>query len=529
MGRSFDPDGVVVNGHWSVHLGEGRRGNVVLTGQPGPRARSASIDRLTSEHFDLLVIGGGITGAGVALDAVTRGMKVALAERNDFASGTSSKSSKLVHGGLRYLETRDLKLVREAVVERDLLVRLAPHLVTPLPFFWGRWAGASRKAGLGLSIYDSMAGARGIGKHRSVARDEAAALVPGTKRTSEGYLYYDAQTDDARLTLAVLRAARVYGAVVCNYLEVTELLKTNLGLAGAMVIEGQTEAPMRITADQVVNATGVWADQMRAVEDAGAEPQLQPSKGVHVVLPAALLPITTACLLPSIAGGMIFAVPWRSSVLIGTTDDDYNGPLDSPQVREQESRFLLDSLSQSFERDFSLDDTVATYAGLRPLLSTPKHSETRDLSRKHKIMQGPDGMVTVTGGKLTTYRLMAEEVVDRICRIAGREVGCRTASLCISNAFDLEAFLAKVAKMSLPRETGYSLVRSYADLAPELLALAERMDLATPIVEGLPYLKVEALWATEHEMALTEEDILARRTRISTETRRTPDAQILSR
>ncbi|MEO7804191.1 MAG: glycerol-3-phosphate dehydrogenase/oxidase [Actinomycetota bacterium] len=484
---------------------------------------------MNTEHFDLVVIGGGITGAGVALDAVTRGMTVALIERNDFASGTSSKSSKLVHGGLRYLENRDLKLVREAVIERDLLVRLAPYLVTTLPFYWPRWAGASRKAGLGLSIYDSLAGDKGIAKHRSVSADEGAVLLPGASRNSEGYMYYDAQTDDARLTMAVLRAARIYGAVICNYVHADEVLSTTDALTAVLATEKHGDAAMTISTSSVVNATGVWADETRRIEDPSAEIRLQPSKGVHVVLPHHLLPIASACLLPSLTGGLIFAVPWRSSVLVGTTDHDYEGPLDGPLTTEEESRFLLDSLSLSFGQDFCLDDTVSSYAGLRPLLSEGKDTETRDLSRHHKIAAGPQGMLSVTGGKLTTYRLMAEQVVDRLCDQTGRKVGCRTASLCISNTFDVDGFFKRANEMNVSVASCYSLLRSYADVAPEVLTMAQHMDLAAPLVEGLPYLKVEPVWAMEQEMAITQEDVLARRTRVSLETRVRPEIQIFSR
>ena len=487
-------------------------------------ARSRILQKLSEGPFDLLVVGGGITGAGIALDAATRGLSVALIERNDFASGTSSKSSKLVHGGLRYLEHREIGLMREAATERDLLRRVAPHLVTPVEFLWPRWAGANSKAGLGLWIYDVLAGFGGAGRHRRVAADEAGALAPFTRKPSEGYVYFDSQTDDVRLTLAVLQAAESAGAVVCNHISAEGFLEAMGSIAGCHVVDTLTGEPFDIIAGDTVNATGVWADELRTAESGGSDQRIQPSKGIHITIPRSKLPLQAALIMPAIERRLIFAIPWRSSVIVGTTDDEYGGPLDSASVTEDEVQYMVDSVNKNFDSQITANDVAGAYAGLRPLLSDPRWTETRDLSRRHAIFRGPKGLVTVTGGKLTTYRLMAEETVDLITRRRGSYPKCVTGSMRLG-VTDIEplraALISTCHSLGLGPDVALSLTMSFGDRAVDVLELARHdLSLAEPVVDGLPYIKAEIVWAARMEQANTPEDLLARRTRIALEDRR---------
>lgn len=486
----------------------------------GPKSRGEALDRLSSRAFDLLVVGGGISGAGIALDAATRGLSVALIERGDFAQGTSSKSSKLIHGGLRYLEHREFGLMHESASERDLLRRIAPHLVTPIPFFWPRWSGGRGKAGVGLWIYDVLAGFRNVRRHERVDDERASRLVPGAKRTGGGYVYYDSQTDDSRLTLAVLRGARAAGAVVCNHLTGEQFLEVGGRVTGAAARDVPTGARVEIRAGDVVNATGVWADDLRLREAENGERLLRPSKGIHILLPARALPLRAACVIPAPDRGLLFAAPWRSSVIVGTTDTPYEGSLDTPAVSADEVAYMLEALSRSFDREFAPGDVAGSYAGLRPLLDDPARAETRDLSRRHAILRGPKGVVTITGGKLTTYRRMAEEVVDLVCRRQGRVRRCVTASIRLGIT-DVDAVRsavrAEAAALGLPEEVADSLTRSYGDQASAVLSLGREMELLEPVADGLPYLMAEVVWGIREEMAMTVEDVLSRRTRLALE------------
>lgn len=489
-------------------------------GRPALGTREEAIARLSAEHFDLLVIGGGITGAGIALDAATRGLKVALIEKDDFASGTSSRSTKLVHGGLRYLEQRDFGLTYEALHERDLLRRIAPHLVRPIPFLWPRWAGAGPKAGLGLWIYDVMAGIRNIKRHERVNEAGAIEVAPSMRKRTGGYIYHDAQTDDARLTIAVLRAAVRAGAVICNHIKAGDLLEASGRAFGSDASDMISGTAIQIRAGDVVSATGVWADDLRVKEDPSATRLLRPSKGIHLVLPADKLRLSAAVLFPVARGKMAFAIPWRSSVLVGTTDEEYQGLLDAPAVQQHEVDALLGAVTRAFEVDVSPNDLSGAFAGLRPLLQDPKRTTTRDLSRKHAIMRGPKGLVTVTGGKLTTYRKMAEEVVDLVARRQGRYTRCVTKAtrLIAGDVLAIRTAAEGIAvRLELPQGAVDHLVMSYGDDAVRVLEMAREMELTTPLVEGLPYIAAEAAWACSSEMAVTASDLLARRTRLTLE------------
>lgn len=483
-------------------------------------SREHALERLSTTKFDLLVVGGGITGAGIALDASTRGLSVALVDKADFASGTSSKSSKLIHGGLRYLEHREFGLMQEACSERDLLRGIAPHLVTPLPFLWASWAGAGRQAAAGLWVYDVLAAFRNVKRHKRVSAEKAAELLPGTRKSGGGFLFYDSQTDDTRLTLAVLNAATKAGAVVCNHLRAENLLEVSGGVVGAGVRDEVGGGVFEVRAGDVVNATGVWADDLRLVEDPDAERRLRPSKGIHIVLPRSVLPMKVGALIPTKDKRLIFVLPWRSSTVVGTSDTEYTGSLENPSVTSEEVDYMLGALSYSFDQEFRPDQIVGAYAGLRPLLSGSGTEKTKDLSRRHAVFRGPKGMVTITGGKLTTYRSMAEEAVDLLTRRRGRYVRSVTKSirLGITNPETVKRSVKdQTEAMGLSRHVADSLVRSYGDDAPKILKLAEEMELTNPVVDGLPYLEAELVWGIRRELASRVDDLMERRTRLSLE------------
>lgn len=470
-------------------------------------ARSAAVAALRSEPFDVVVVGGGITGAGVALDAASRGYSVALVEKADFASGTSSRSSKLVHGGLRYLQNFDLGLVREALLERQLMVRLAPHLVRPLPFVVPAFDGArpDRLVGVGLNLYDAMARGGGgdgaVERHRVIAGDEVVERLPALagRAPTAGYLFYDCQTDDSRLVLTVLAEAERFGAVCANRLEVTELADDGVWVRDAL---GGERFPVR--AQNVVNATGVWADRLRPEElyDEAEVPRIRPSRGAHVLVDHATLPLHAAAIVPAGSGRAIFALPWLGSTLIGTTDNEYDAvDLDHVRPSDDDVTYLLDATNAFFGTKLERADMAGAYAGVRPLISTGDPRKSVDISRKAEIYETSSGMITITGGKLTTWRRMAKMAVDRLVEREARTAPCRTHAIPLGQAGDGPEHLA----------------RRYGHVASAVLAIAaERPELAEPIVaHGPPDLLAEAVHAARHEQATCVADVLLRRTRVA--------------
>lgn len=621
-------------------------------GAPRPFDRAEALHRLGREAFDVLVVGGGITGAGVALDAAARGLRTALVERADFASGTSSQSSKLVHGGIRYLQQGDVRLVYEALHERQRLLRNAPHLVQPLPFLiplFGRdgvvSAGVSRAYATALWLYDLTGGWRIGRRHRRVGRDEALTHLPTlrTDRLVAGFLYWDAQTDDARLTLAVARTAACdFGAAVANYAEVVGLRRGVDGtVTGATVrLRGPGEdAELEVRATVVVNATGVWADGLRAMDQGPYTRMTRPAKGVHLTVPADRLPADIAAVVPvSHDRRSVFVVPWAdgADTYVGTTDTPWDGDLDAPDCTAEDVAYLLGAVNAATTTTLRPEDVTGTWAGLRPLLdpgtgraasdadrptgagaatadatggADPNAARSRrrgagatsgggagrvlanlvrrrrraaaqrtaDLSRRHRVLTSPSGLITVTGGKLTTYRLMAQDTVDEVVRRLGPAAPpgarhCPTQRLPLRGApgtatvavppWDAPAAGANGTGQPAagqpaagapaagangaqapggrapgpdpagpgPHQAGRgartaatgtaaaeeALAARYGTEAPHLLALADgRPDLLEPLVPGLPYLRLEVLWAARHEMALTVADVLTRRTRAS--------------
>jgi glycerol-3-phosphate dehydrogenase len=497
-------------------------------------ARADAIAALSTEHFDVVVVGGGITGAGVALDAASRGYSVALVEKADFASGTSSRSSKLVHGGLRYLQNFDLGLVREALLERQLMVNLAPHLVRPLPLVVPAFDGArpDRLVGMGLNLYDVMAverlrGRRGRAadaatdwspdRHRTIPGDEVVEQLPALadRAPTSGYLFYDCQTDDVRLVLTVLGEAERFGAVCANGLEVTDLLDEGGRSAGVHVRDALSGERFDVRADNVVNATGVWADRLRPHElhDEAEVPRIRPSRGTHLTLAHDALPLRGGAIVPAGGGRTIFALPWLGSTLVGTTDNDYDtGDLDHIRPSQDDVAYLLDALNGFFATDLGAGDLTGAFAGVRPLISTGDPKKSVDISRKAELYETSSGMITITGGKLTTWRRMAKLAVDRLVEREARDAPCRTHEIPLGQAIEADE-LPRVE--GVPERAYAHLAGRYGYAARDVLAIAaERGELAQPVADGPADLLAEVVFAARREQVRSVGDALLRRTRV---------------
>ena len=474
--------------------------------------RRAALDRLGAEEFDVLVVGAGITGVGCALDAASRGLRTALVDRSDFAAGTSSKSSKLVHGGIRYLQQREFRLVYEALHERQVALRNAPHLVRVLPFLIPILSRdglinrrIARALGSAMWLYDLTGGWRIRKFHERISRDEALAHMPTLRRdnVASAYLYYDARVDDARFTLAIARTAAEHGAVVANYASVVEILKSTDGkVRGARILaDGET---IDIRARAVINATGVWADEVRAMDEGSDPDSIRPAKGIHITVPWDRVRNDIAAVVPVPKDKRsVFVVPWRDTTFIGTTDTEYDGPLDDPQCTPEDVAYLLAALNGAIEEAVTEADVVASWAGLRPLLRSARSERTADLSRRHGVNVSDSGVVTITGGKLT-----AKDTVDQVARLVGTRARCRTKSLPIIGSEGYEA------PPDSPEPSLHDhLAGRYGTEASAVFDLAADPDLGDALVPGLPYLRAEALFAVRHEMARTLDDVLSRRTR----------------
>ena len=484
--------------------------------------RAAALRRLADEPFDVLVVGGGITGAGVALDAVTRGLRTALVERRDLASGTSSKSSKLVHGGLRYLQQGEIRLVYEALAERQRLRHAAPHLVRLLPFLipiMGRDGLVNPKLVRAMNgalwMYDLTGGAR-IGKlHERISADEAHAHFPTLRRErlTSGFLYYDAQTDDARLTMTVARTAADHGASIANWTSVVSFLREGGKVTGARVrtLEGDE---LDIRARVVVNAAGVWSDEVRSLDEGNDPRSIRPAKGVHVAVPWDRIRNDIAAVVPVPRDKRsIFVVPLGGRTYIGTTDTDYDGPLDDPRCTAEDVRYLLDAVNASIEQPLTPDDVLATWAGLRPLVRSASDGRTADLSRRHRVSRSGSGVVTVTGGKLTTYRRMAVDTVDVVMEQLDRRSRSITRRLRLHGAEGYDDLTDDAApRLGVTSEVLHHLANRHGSDARVLAAMISHdPSLGEPLVGGLPHLRAEALHAVRDEMAQTLDDVLTRR------------------
>lgn len=497
--------------------------------------RTENIARMQSEVFDLAVIGGGITGAGIALDARSRGISVALVEKSDFASGTSSRSSKLIHGGLRYLEHLEFSLVREALRERETLSRLAPHLSRRLAFLVPLYKKERRsplgsnklKLRLGLTLYDLLAGRRNVGRHRWLNPDETLKLAPAldAQGLRGAFLYYDCLTDDARLVIEVMKAASAMGAVAANYVAARSIARREDNLSLIEVEDLASGNRIALRARVVVNATGVWADTVARLSDANAPKRLRPSKGIHIVIPSEKLNNRTAVLIPS-AGEQrfLFVIPWLGRTLIGTTDTDYDGDLDDPAATTEETNRVLESAARQFPAaNLSAADCISAFAGLRPLVSS-QGASTAKLSRKEDLFEGESGLITIIGGKLTTYRRMAERTVDIVARKLESNPRMNRRSLTeqielaggrLERDIREEAERAAIA-YGVSVETATHLIETYGGNYRAVLEIASESDeLKSPLTSGLPHIEAEVIYAARAEMIVTVEDFLARRTRIA--------------
>ena len=481
-----------------------------------------------ADPLDVVVIGGGVTGAGVALDAAARGLHTALVERGDFASGTSSKSSKMVHGGLRYLQNGEVRLVYEALRERRRLMRNAPHLVEVLPFLIPIMTRdgvikkkIARALGSAMWMYDLTGGWR-IGRlHRRASAEESAAHFPTchTETLSAGYVYYDAFADDARLTLTIARTASDRGALVINYTPVVGLTHGSDGHVDGVHVRLDNEV-IRLPCRSVVNATGVWADEIRAMADPDNRPQIRPARGVHIAIPWEMIRNDIAVIIPSARDKRsVFLMPWGENAdgtfrhtYIGTTDTDHDGGLDNPQCGGDDIDYLLAAVNAATTSSVSRSDVTGVWSGLRPLVrSTDEQTaKTADLSRRHVVQRGDDGVISINGGKLTTYRAMAEDTMDAV--VAELPDAPRAWRRHVTSRLRL---VGSGGYISAPRGTvDHHLGRRFGSDAPELRALcALDPSLNEPLVEGQPYLRAEAVYAVRHEMAIHLDDVLERRTR----------------
>ncbi|HEX5427330.1 MAG TPA: glycerol-3-phosphate dehydrogenase/oxidase [Pedococcus sp.] len=495
------------------------------------RARERAITRLGSgEELDVLVIGGGVVGAGSALDAVTRGLSTGLVEQRDFASGTSSRSSKLIHGGLRYLEMLDFSLVREALTERGLLLtRLAPHLVRPVPFLYPLTHRVWERAyvGSGIALYDAMAMGSGNGaglpRHRHLTRRQALRLMPSLRPSAltGGVQYFDAQVDDARHTMELARTAAHYGAHVANRVAAVGFLRQGERVTGVRAVDKLTDREFEVSARQLVNATGVWTDDTQAMVGERGQFHVRASKGIHLVVPRDRIHSATGLILRT-PTSVLFLIPWFRHWIIGTTDTDWKLDKAHPAATRADIDYLLDHVNRVLATPLSHEDVEGVYAGLRPLLAGESDS-TSKLSREHVVAHSAPGLVVVAGGKYTTYRVMAKDAVDEAAQaLPGRTPESTTDTVPLLGGVGYHAVwnqretLAESAGLHVARVE--HLLRRYGTLTHELLALmAEQPELREPLPGMEDYLKAEVVYAASHEGALHLTDVLTRRTRISIE------------
>jgi glycerol-3-phosphate dehydrogenase len=464
------------------------------------------LNRHSEKEWDTIVIGGGATGLGIALDAASRGYKTLLLEQSDFAKGTSSRSTKLVHGGVRYLAQGDILLVIEALHERGLILKNAPHLIFNQEFIipvYTRWNAVLYTAG--LKFYDLLAGRLSMGKSHFINRDTTMNRLPllNSKGLKGGVVYHDGQFDDARMTINLLKACVNHGGLALNYFKVTELLKNEKGKINGVIAEEMTSGKnYKLYASLIINATGVFADNIIRMDNPGSKPYIRPSQGVHIVLNNSFLKSNSAIMIPKTDDGrVLFAIPWYDKVVVGTTDT----PLDlinlEPVALDDEINFILQTAQKYFMKPPLREDILCIFAGLRPLAANHERPmATKEISRRHKIILSPSGLLTITGGKWTTYRLMAEETINKAIN-----AGILNRRKCITSKLKLNGLTSGVSSNRL---------HIYGDQSAEIeKIISEKPELGEPIDTRLPYTRAEIIWICRNEMPVTLEDILARRTR----------------
>jgi glycerol-3-phosphate dehydrogenase len=500
---------------------------MATNGRLDARDRAALFSRLAGTQFDVLVIGGGVTGAGAALDAASRGLRVALVEAQDLASGTSSRSSKLIHGGLRYLEQLDFKLVSEALRERDLLIsRLAPHLVKPVSFLYPLHRKVLERpyVGAGLVLYDAMnVTKKRVPFHRHMSAAGAMRLAPALKASSlaGALLYYDAEADDARFTLTVARTAAAHGAVIATRARAVELLRDAAGarVTGARVRDTETGREIAVAARRVIVCAGVWTDQVHELAGVRAGYRVRMSKGVHVVVPYEAIRADTGIILRA-EKSVLFIIPWGQRWIVGTTDTDWSGDRADPEPTAEDIDYILDQANRVLVRPLTRADVIGVYAGLRPLVAADESAPTTKLSREHVIDEPVPGLVSIAGGKFTTYRVMARDVVDAAVGGFDRWVPASvTDQLPLLGAEGLAAATAEAGRLAedydVPKDAVEHLLDRYGTLTEQVLEAAQTDPaLRKPLLDGYPYLGAEVAYAVTHEGALHVADVLTRRLRL---------------
>ena len=490
--------------------------------------RETAIAELGKTEFDILVIGGGINGVGIALDAASRGLKVALVESSDFASGTSSKSSKLIHGGLRYLEQYDFKLVREALNERELMVStLSPHLVKPVSFLYPLQEKLKERTyvGAGMALYDALRGfKRALPWHKHLTQKRISEIAPSLRLdvVTGGYQYFDAQVDDARHTMTIARTAAKYGAVITTRTKCEELIKNGKAVTGAVIKDLESDSLIKVRAKATIMAAGVWTDPLYEKFDIKPGYAVRMSKGAHIVVPGDAIKSETGVIIKTDVS-VLFIIPWGDKWIVGTTDTDYRASREEPLATAEDVSYIINQANRVLEPKLRRDQVIGVFAGLRPLVSTDPNSPTTKLSREHVVDSPTKGFVSIAGGKYTTFRIMAEdavnEAINHLRRIVPDSV---TETLAIIGAEGYAVLMNQ--KLMLAERFGLSessvdhLLNRYGSLIDEVLEPTEtNSELLQPIIKNLPYLKAEIIYAVSHEGARSVDDVLSRRTRISFE------------
>lgn len=491
-------------------------------------ARGSAITALGESEFDILVIGGGVNGVGIALDAASRGLSVALVESGDFASGTSSKSSKLIHGGLRYLEQYDFRLVREALYERELMVTtLSPHLVKPVSFLYPLHEKLIERTyvGAGMALYDALRGfKRALPWHKHLTQKKVSEIAPSLRLDviTGGFQYFDAQVDDARHTMSIARTAAKYGAVITTRTRCEDVIKNGKRVVGAKIRDLISDEVIEVRAKATIMASGVWSDQLHEKFGLKAGYSVRMSKGSHIVVPKSAINSQSGVIIKTDLS-VLFIIPWGEQWIVGTTDTDYQESKEEPLASSDDVSYIINQANRVLEPKLRRDQVIGVFAGLRPLVSTDPDSPTTKLSREHVVDSPAPGFVSIAGGKYTTYRVMAEDAVDEAVNHLRRIVpDSTTENLAIIGAEGYSVLINKIPKLAkeygLAEDTIRHLLDRYGSLFEEVLAQAkDDSTLLEPLIESLPYIKVEALYAITHEAALSIDDLLSRRTRIAFE------------
>jgi glycerol-3-phosphate dehydrogenase len=500
----------------------------MFTSELSPDQRDAAVEKLAKEEFDVLVIGGGVTGAGAALDAASRGLKVALVEARDIAAGTSSRSSKLIHGGLRYLEQYDFKLVREALHERELMVSsLSPHLVKPVGFLYPLHEKLKERTyvGAGLALYDVLRGfQRALPWHKHMSGKKIAEIAPSLRQdiVTGAVKYYDAQVDDARHTMTIVRTARRHGATIATRVEVNQLIREGKKVVGAEVTDLESGKKIKVSAKSVVMCAGIWSDEMHAKFGITPGYGVTMSKGVHIILPGDAIHSDAGIILKTEIS-VLFLIPWGNQWIVGTTDTPYDGDRAHPHATSEDVQYILDQANKVLDPQLKREDIIGVYAGLRPLVANAKGSSTTKLSRELTTDRSAPGFVSIAGGKYTTYRVMGKDAIDvavtDLRRIVNQSCTEKLPLVGADGYFGLVQQTRQIAaQYGLDEKTVTHLLNRYGSLMSEVLDLiVEDKKLAQPLTAGLPYLKAEIVYAVTHEGAMTVDDVISRRTRLAFE------------